>query len=99
MLLAILRLIARPGRISAGAIFFEGKDILARSESQMQQLRGAAISMIFQEPMSSLNPATARIVAPIRSASLRAMMYIESGRATLRFRLEQGDTVSGIADG
>jgi len=54
--LAILRLIARPGRISAGAIFFEGKDILARSEAQMQQLRGAAISMIFQEPMSSLNP-------------------------------------------
>ncbi|MCO4053220.1 MAG: ABC transporter ATP-binding protein [Bosea sp.] len=54
--LSILRLIARPGRIAGGAIVFEGRDLLAESESAMARLRGASISMIFQEPMSSLNP-------------------------------------------
>jgi oligopeptide/dipeptide ABC transporter ATP-binding protein len=54
--LAILRLIAKPGRIAGGSILFEGRDLLAESESAMGKLRGASISMIFQEPMSSLNP-------------------------------------------
>ena len=45
-----------PGRISAGQIFFEGQDLLALSEEQMRSVRGNRISMIFQEPMSSLNP-------------------------------------------
>jgi ABC-type dipeptide/oligopeptide/nickel transport system ATPase component len=54
--LAILRLIARPGRIAGGAIRFDGRDLLQQPESAMHGLRGTAISMIFQEPMSSLNP-------------------------------------------
>ena len=54
--LAILRLIADPGRIDGGSIIFEGEDLLAMPEARMHTLRGAAISMIFQEPMSSLNP-------------------------------------------
>ncbi len=54
--LSILRLIARPGRIAGGTILFDGRDLLAEPESAMGRLRGAAISMIFQEPMSSLNP-------------------------------------------
>jgi oligopeptide/dipeptide ABC transporter ATP-binding protein len=54
--LSILRLIARPGRITQGSILFEGADLLQKSESEMHRLRGSAISMIFQEPMSSLNP-------------------------------------------
>ena len=45
-----------PARISSGEIWFNGKNLLNYSESQMQQVRGADISMIFQDPMSSLNP-------------------------------------------
>ncbi|MEJ5360043.1 MAG: ABC transporter ATP-binding protein [Desulfobacterales bacterium] len=55
--LSILRLLPRPaGRIVAGRILFEGGDLLALSESAMRRIRGNRISMIFQEPMTSLNP-------------------------------------------
>ncbi len=54
--LAILRLISPPGRIRGGAIFFEGRDLIAASESEMRNLRGSQISMILQEPRMSLNP-------------------------------------------
>src|SRR5271167_618939 len=55
--LSILRLIpSPPGRIVAGAIHFAGCDLLGLSEAQMRQVRGNEISMIFQEPMTSLNP-------------------------------------------
>lgn len=55
--LAIMRLIAAPGRITGGAIQFGGEDLLALPESRMRQLRGRDISMVFQDPSSSLNPA------------------------------------------
>lgn len=54
--LSILRLIAKPGKVAEGSILFEGTDLLQLSENHMHSLRGSAISMIFQEPMSSLNP-------------------------------------------
>ena len=55
--LSILRLVANPpGRIVDGAIRFEGTDLLTLSETQMESIRGNDISMIFQEPMTSLNP-------------------------------------------
>ncbi len=55
--LSILRLVADPpGRIVGGAIRFEGNDLLALSETEMEAIRGNDISMIFQEPMTSLNP-------------------------------------------
>jgi peptide/nickel transport system ATP-binding protein len=55
--LSILRLIAwPPGRTVAGRVLFEGRDLLALSEPEMRKIRGDAISMIFQEPMTSLNP-------------------------------------------
>jgi len=55
--LSIMRLIASPpGRIVSGKIFFEGRDLLALSEMEMRSIRGQRISMIFQEPMTSLNP-------------------------------------------
>jgi oligopeptide/dipeptide ABC transporter ATP-binding protein len=55
--LSILRLVADPpGRIVGGAIRFDGKDLLQLSERQMERVRGNDISMIFQEPMTSLNP-------------------------------------------
>jgi len=55
--LALLRLIpSPPGRISAGQVLFGGEDLLQASEERMRQVRGNRISMIFQEPMTSLNP-------------------------------------------
>jgi len=55
--LSIMRLIANPpGRIVNGEINFEGKDLLSLSDKQMRDIRGRKISMIFQEPMTSLDP-------------------------------------------
>jgi peptide/nickel transport system ATP-binding protein len=54
--LSILRLIAPPGRIVSGAIRFAGRDLLGLTEAAMRDVRGNDISMIFQEPMTSLNP-------------------------------------------
>ncbi|MEZ5872021.1 MAG: ABC transporter ATP-binding protein [Nitratireductor sp.] len=45
-----------PGKVSGGAILFDGEDITRANDARMRQLRGAEISMIFQEPMTSLNP-------------------------------------------
>ena len=56
--LAVMRLITQPaGRVSGGRVLFDGRDLLALSEPEMRQVRGNRISMIFQEPMTSLNPA------------------------------------------
>jgi oligopeptide/dipeptide ABC transporter ATP-binding protein len=54
--LSIMRLIERPGEIVAGEIWFEGRDLLKLSEGDMEDIRGNDITMIFQEPMTSLNP-------------------------------------------
>jgi len=55
--LSILRLIPEPpGRIVGGSILFEGRDLLLANPTDMRSLRGNAISMVFQEPMTSLNP-------------------------------------------
>ena len=53
---SILRLLQPPGRITAGRIMFEGRDLLALAEREMRHIRGARISLIFQEPMTALNP-------------------------------------------
>ncbi len=55
--LSIIRLVPHPpGKIVGGEIFFEGQDLLKKDETEMRTLRGDRISMIFQEPMTSLNP-------------------------------------------
>jgi peptide/nickel transport system ATP-binding protein len=54
--LSIMRLVAKPGRIEAGMVLFDGQDLLKLSDSQMRGIRGERISMIFQQPQSSLNP-------------------------------------------
>lgn len=54
--LSIMRLLEDPGKIKGGKITFSGEDLLAKSESAMRSIRGNRISMIFQEPMTSLNP-------------------------------------------
>ena len=53
---SILRLVTPPGKIVGGKITFEGKDILKLSQDEMVKMRGDRISMIFQQPQSSLNP-------------------------------------------
>jgi len=54
--LSIMRLVAPPGKIVSGEITFDGKSLLSLSESEMRQIRGDDIAMIFQDPMTSLNP-------------------------------------------
>ena len=55
--LSILRLIPNPpGRVEGGSVRFQGRDLLALSEKEMRRIRGNEIAMIFQEPMTSLNP-------------------------------------------
>jgi peptide/nickel transport system ATP-binding protein len=54
--LSIMRLLRAPGRIAGGSIEFDGRDLLALPEKSMRAIRGNQISMIFQEPMTSLNP-------------------------------------------
>jgi len=68
--LSILQLIAMPpGKIISGEILFEGQDLLRKSKAEIKKIRGNDISMIFQEPMTSLNPVFTigdQIMEPIR---------------------------------
>ncbi|MCW4048801.1 MAG: ABC transporter ATP-binding protein [Candidatus Bathyarchaeota archaeon] len=54
--LSLLRLIRNPGEIAGGEILFDGTDILTLNDDEIRKIRGAKIAMIFQDPMSSLNP-------------------------------------------
>jgi peptide/nickel transport system ATP-binding protein len=54
--LSIMRLVDRPGRIVAGEILFEERDLLQLAKEEMRRLRGSRLAMIFQEPTSSMNP-------------------------------------------
>ncbi len=54
--LSIMRLIYPPGRISGGSIKFKGEELTSASEDRMRQIRGNDVAMIFQDPMTSLNP-------------------------------------------
>ena len=55
--LSIMGLVPAPGRVAAGEVLFDGEDLLKASAARMRDLRGDKLSMIFQEPMTSLNPA------------------------------------------
>jgi oligopeptide/dipeptide ABC transporter ATP-binding protein len=54
--LSVMRLVAKPGQIDAGQVMFDGRDLLTLSDDDMRKIRGDRISMIFQQPTSSLNP-------------------------------------------
>jgi oligopeptide transport system ATP-binding protein len=55
--LSIMRLVPQPpGKIESGEVIFNGEDLLKKSEAEMRKIRGASIAMIFQDPMTSLNP-------------------------------------------
>jgi len=90
---SILRIVPKPGRIVAGRIDLEGTDLLGISGAQMRRLRGEAISMIFQEPMVSLDPVY-RVdtqIGEILSAHRR-----ELGRAARRERVVELLRMVGI---
>lgn len=53
---SILQILSFPGKVIGGQILFHGKDLLTCSEREMQEIRGDKISIIFQDPMTSLNP-------------------------------------------
>jgi len=54
--LSVIRLVPPPGRITSGSISLEGRNLLDLSDKEMRMIRGSRISMVFQEPMTSLNP-------------------------------------------
>ncbi len=54
--LSVMRLVPQPGRITAGRVMFDGQDLLTLPPAAMRDIRGNRIAMIFQEPMTSLNP-------------------------------------------
>jgi len=54
--LSVIRLLPSAAKLTSGSILFEGRDLLALPEREMRDIRGSGISMIFQEPMTSLNP-------------------------------------------
>jgi peptide/nickel transport system ATP-binding protein len=53
---SLIRLVQLPGRITAGRIMFQGRDLLTLGEPEMRHVRGAGIGFVFQEPMAALNP-------------------------------------------
>jgi len=53
---SVMRLVPPPGRIVSGSVLFKGEDLLALSEERMRAIRGNRIAMVFQDPMTSLNP-------------------------------------------
>jgi oligopeptide/dipeptide ABC transporter ATP-binding protein len=75
--LSIMRLVQPPGRIAHGRMLFKGRDLLTLDERSMRAIRGAEISLIFQEPMTALNPV-------FRVGDQIAETLIVHGRATRR---------------
>jgi len=81
--LSVMRLVAHPGRIAAGRVLLQGRDLASLSTAAMREVRGREIAMIFQEPMTSLNPVHTvgfQITEGIRAHNPRA------GNAELRER-------------
>jgi len=88
---SILRLLQPPGRIIGGSVRFDGRDLLTLTEAEMRAVRGARISLIFQEPMTALNPVmrvgdqiaealTVHGMASRADARLRAIELLEAVR-------------------
>jgi oligopeptide/dipeptide ABC transporter ATP-binding protein len=92
--LSIMRLLPESARIVGGEVIFEGRDLTKISESAMREIRGAQIAMIFQEPMTSLNP-----VFTIGSQVGEAIrLHQHTSRAETRNRTIEALRMVGIAD-
>jgi peptide/nickel transport system ATP-binding protein/oligopeptide transport system ATP-binding protein len=73
--LSVMRLLAHPGRVVAGQVLLDGRDLLGLSARAMRDVRGREVAMIFQEPMTSLNPVHrvgAQITEALRAHDTRA---------------------------
>jgi peptide/nickel transport system ATP-binding protein len=82
---SLLRLLQPPGRITAGRVWFEERDLLTLTEREMREVRGAGISLIFQEPMTALNPVM-RVGDQIAEALL---VHRKAARSEARARAEE----------
>jgi peptide/nickel transport system ATP-binding protein len=93
--LAIMRLLAKPaGRVVHGSIRLDGRDLLALSEEEMREVRGRDVSMIFQEPMTSLNP-----VLPIGLQIMEPMLiHLKMDESAARARAMELLRLVGITD-
>jgi oligopeptide transport system ATP-binding protein len=89
---SILQILTDPGRITGGQVLFKGEDIIKFSEKQMRSLRGDKISIIFQDPMTSLNP-TYTIGNQLEEAIL---LHTERSRAEARARAVEMLTLVGV---
>jgi peptide/nickel transport system ATP-binding protein/oligopeptide transport system ATP-binding protein len=79
--LSVMGLVPRPGRVAEGRVVLEGRDLLALPPSEMRRVRGGQVAMIFQEPMTSLNP-----VHSVGAQIMEAMRAHEPGARDLRGR-------------
>jgi oligopeptide/dipeptide ABC transporter ATP-binding protein len=93
--LSVMRLVAAPaGRIVAGQILFKGRDLLQLSDAAMRDVRGREIGMIFQEPMTSLNP----VLSIGRQVTETMEVHLGLTAAQSRVRAAELLTLVGIAD-
>jgi oligopeptide/dipeptide ABC transporter ATP-binding protein len=93
--LSVMRLVAAPaGRIVGGQVLFKGRDLLALSEEEMRRVRGREIAMVFQEPMTSLNP----VLTIGRQLTEGLEIHLGLGRERARRRAEELLAMVGIPD-
>ncbi len=93
--LSILRLIANPpGRIMGGSVEFEGRDLMQLTDAEMRGVRGNDIAMVFQEPMTSLNP----VLTIGRQLTEGLELHLKMSKGDARSRAAELLTVVGIPD-
>ncbi len=92
--LSVMRLLQPPGRVAAGEVVFKGRDLLTLSKREMRDIRGNQISMIFQEPMTSLNPVFT--IENQLTESIRA--HLDIGRKAAAKRAVEMLRLVGIPD-
>jgi oligopeptide/dipeptide ABC transporter ATP-binding protein len=93
--LSIMRLVSEPaGRIVGGQILFKGRDLLTLSEEEMRKVRGREIAMIFQEPMTSLNP----VLTVGRQLTEGLEIHLDMSRSQARERAVELLGLVGIPD-
>ena len=93
--LSVMRLVAAPaGRIVQGQVLFKGRDLLALSEEEMRRIRGREIGMVFQEPMTSLNP----VLSVGRQLTETAEIHLGMTPAQSRARAVELLSLVGVSD-
>ena len=98
---SLLRLIAAPGRVPAGEVWFDGEDLLKVSDARIRQIRGNRIAMVFQEPMSSLNPVQRigdQVAEPLRQHKLASAAQAWQRAAELLARVNIPDPKARLHD-